>query len=183
MEEKQKVYIKGVPGRGDEVIKALEDLEGFDYYRYDGGNERDLFFIDHDGRIDYQNLNTETAKIIMESYREIKLPEKWKAGDILFREKDDEFAVVKYKSDVSPGEFCCHIVTCFGVYQGSVSIEDDFRLATDSDMIRFHERLHFLGTEWNAEEQVFVDWKWRPKEYYDIACRRVEQERANLTLF
>lgn len=26
MKEKWKVYIKGVPGRGDEVIKILEDL-------------------------------------------------------------------------------------------------------------------------------------------------------------
>lgn len=26
MNESQKVYIKGVPGRGAEVIKALEDL-------------------------------------------------------------------------------------------------------------------------------------------------------------
>lgn len=28
MEEKQKVYIKGDPKRGDEVIRTLEDLGG-----------------------------------------------------------------------------------------------------------------------------------------------------------
>ena len=43
-----------------------------------GTNEDLLYFIKHDGIIDNVYLSSETAKIIMDSYREIKLDEKWK---------------------------------------------------------------------------------------------------------
>lgn len=77
MKEEWKVYIKGVLNRGNEVIKVLTDLGGTNEFLY-GTNEDLLYFIKHDGIIDNVYLSSETAKIIMDSYREIKLDEKWK---------------------------------------------------------------------------------------------------------
>ena len=77
MKEQWKVFIRGVEGRGSEVIKVLTDLGGTNEFLY-GTNEDLLYFIKHDGIIDNVYLSSETAKIIMDSYREIKLDEKWK---------------------------------------------------------------------------------------------------------
>lgn len=78
MNESQKVYIKGVPGRGAEVIKALEDRGGRDGYLCSGKVDDFIYYINHKGNIDFEYLYTEIAKIIMDNYREIKLPEQWK---------------------------------------------------------------------------------------------------------
>ena len=77
MKEQWKVFIRGVEGQGSEVIKVLTDLGGTNEFLY-GTNEDLLYFIKHDGIIDNVYLSSETAKIIMDSYREIKLDEKWK---------------------------------------------------------------------------------------------------------
>ena len=77
MENRQRVFIRGIEGRGNEVIKVLTDLGGTNEFLY-GTNEDLLYFIKHDGIIDNVYLSSETAKIIMDSYREIKLDEKWK---------------------------------------------------------------------------------------------------------
>lgn len=73
MKKEWKVYIKGVEGRGDEVIKTLTNLGGANDFSY-GTNEDLLYFINHDGKIDSIYLSSETAKIIMDNYKEIKLP-------------------------------------------------------------------------------------------------------------
>lgn len=70
MKKEWKVYIKGVEGRGNEVIKALTDLGGTKDFLY-GTNEDLLYFIKHDGKIDSVYLSSETAKIIMDNYKEI----------------------------------------------------------------------------------------------------------------
>jgi hypothetical protein len=50
MTDEQKVYIRGVEGRGDEVIKMLTDLgadrNGFDW---DGNDPKTLYFISYEG--------------------------------------------------------------------------------------------------------------------------------------
>lgn len=74
MREDLKVYIKGVEGRGDEVIKTLTNLGGTNDFSY-GTNEDLLYFINHDGKIDSIYLSSETAKIIMDNYKELHLPE------------------------------------------------------------------------------------------------------------
>lgn len=79
MREDWKVYIKGVQGRGNEVIKALTDLGAKEpFYTTSGSNENFIHFINHKGEIDYVSLDTEQAQIIMDNYKEIKLSEKWK---------------------------------------------------------------------------------------------------------
>ena len=95
MTEAWKVYIKGVPGRGAEVLKVLEDLGGRNGYLYQGENDEWVYYIDHEGNINYEYLDSEIAKIIMDNYREIKLPERWKDGDVLVDNDNPNRFVIK----------------------------------------------------------------------------------------
>lgn len=78
MEDRQKVYIKGCPTRGDEVIKILTDLGGHNTPSYNGKNEAAYYFINPDGIIDSTfPFRSGTFPFIKEFYKEISLP-RWK---------------------------------------------------------------------------------------------------------
>ena len=79
MKEEQKVYIRGVGDRGDEVIKTLEDLGGGNPYRYHGDNNNAYYYINPDGEIAYTCADVEFRLLpfLREFYKEIKLP-RWK---------------------------------------------------------------------------------------------------------
>ena len=83
MEKKFKVYIKGVQGRGNEVIKALTDLGAENRDSCDGKDPKMLYFLNHSHGIARALLDSEVGRIIMDNYREILLPEQWRDGDIL----------------------------------------------------------------------------------------------------
>lgn len=163
MTETCKEYIKGVRGRGDEVIKTLEDL-GAKNCQLDGDAPECLYFIDHEGLVSLALLDSEFGKIIMDDYRELHLPEKWKDGDILYNENDDVFAVVR---DIH-GYISTHIAINNGEIEKDFTFpKEDFRLVTPSEVERFHELLHKNGKEWDAEKKQLVDWKWKPKQEED----------------
>lgn len=170
MTEEWKVYIKGVRGRGNEVVEVLEDLGGRDGYLYDGylytgKNEERIYYINHNGKIDYEYLNSEIAKIIMDNYKEIKLPEQWKDGDILYSDTDKEFAVFKDKWKLDSDKFLAYFATCHGGYLTLQAIRRrDFRLTTKLEVEQFYEYLHSIGKDWDAEKKQLVDWKWKPKK-------------------
>lgn len=165
MKEEWKVYIKGVPDRGAEVIKVLEDIGGRDSYLRKGEKDDWLYYIDHEGKIDYDYLESEISKIIMDNYREIKLPEKWKDGDILYNETNKVFAVVKFECNFNTDIVVPYFVSHYGKYLTKESIcKRDFRLATKSEITQFHERLHHsLGKDWDAEKKRLIDLKWKPE--------------------
>ena len=75
MEKKFKVYIKGVQGRGNEVIKALTDLGAEKQCFHGSGDPEYLFFINHNHGISCAIIDSEFGQIIMDNYREILLPE------------------------------------------------------------------------------------------------------------
>ena len=75
MTEAWKVYIKGVPDRGNEVIKMLEDLGAKNPFDYDGNRLVYLYYIWHDGSIHAELIDNEYGQIIMDNYREITLSE------------------------------------------------------------------------------------------------------------
>ena len=102
MEEKKKVFIRGRKGRGDEIKGILERLgaeaKGINC------NEGDcVYFINHDNEIDcVPGFSTELAQIIMDNYKEIKLPrQEWKDGNVLVCDKwPGQYAVFKkYRED------------------------------------------------------------------------------------
>lgn len=186
MKEEWKVYIKGVPNRGNEVIKALTDLgakEGF--YTKSGSDDNIIHFINHKGEIDYEYLDSESGQIIMDNYHELKLPEKWKDGNILINNDGSDYKVFwEYDSD-SDTSFYAHNVSMdvngtLTQYSGSiwhgekiVCFIEDYRLASNSEVKRFHKLLNKCGKDWDGEKKQLVDFKWKPKQgeaYYYVDC-------------
>lgn len=80
--QKQKVWIRGVEGRGDEVIKMLTDLGAKNCDGLAGNDPNRVYSITTDGAIacTRDGVTIETLKTY---YREIKLPEKWVTGYVL----------------------------------------------------------------------------------------------------
>lgn len=160
MEEKRKVFIRGVEDRGNEVITTLTNL-GAKNDVAEGNNSNCIYFIGHDGYINCIEIGSEFAKIIEDTYKEIKL---WKDGDILFSENNNEFAVfAKWPTD--PDKFFSYI-TIWPWHQYYVTYQvidkKDFRIATKEEIAQFYERLHSNGKDWDAEKKKLVDWKRKP---------------------
>ena len=102
MEEKKKVWIRGRKGQGSEIKGILTGLgaKAAEVICEDGDC---IYFINHDNEIDcVPGFSTELAQIIMDNYREIKLPrQEWKDGDVLVCDKwPGQYAVFKkYRED------------------------------------------------------------------------------------
>ena len=82
MEQKQKVWIRGVKGRGDEVIKMLMDLGAKNCDDLAGNDPNRVYSITTDGAIACTRDGV-TIEMLKTYYREIKLPEKWVTGAVL----------------------------------------------------------------------------------------------------
>ena len=176
MEEKQKVWIRGVKDRGEEVINALENLGGKNKYGYTGVDDARVYFISHKGNIALMNAEVEWAHIIMDNYKEIKLPaQQWKDGDILSATDAKEYVVYCDKK----AEFDDLFFTYVSVSNTDGLCQDDdtplkkfYRLATETEINEFHKMLHEYGKDWDAEKKDLVDWSWKPKvgeRYYYIS--------------
>ena len=102
MEEKKKVFIRGREGREQEVIDILAGLgANAPKYEYGDGNDY-IYFINHNNEIGVALINSEVGAIIMDNYKEIKLPgQEWKDGDVLICDKwPGQCAVFKkYRED------------------------------------------------------------------------------------
>lgn len=180
MEKRQRVFIKGVQGRDEEIIKALEDCGGYCHPHYIGDKDNVIYYINHSGIIDHAKIYEEIARIIMDDYYEIKLPEKqWKDGDILFSETDNEFAVFEVEH-INSNKFFSYLSTCYAGYLTHQDIpKRDFRLATESEIEQFYNRLHAINKDWDTEKKQLVDWVWKPNDkeaYYTIEINRGKVE-------
>ncbi len=185
MKDEQCVFIRGVEGRGDEVIEMLKSRGGKLYGQIDGETPDFIYCIFHDGYIYSVSYDFELAKVIMDNYRELHLPERWKDGDVLANvEFDDCFAVCKCKSVCITRDdaYHCYMYADFGCGEidadGCNILHSAYRLATPSEVEHFHELLHKHGKEWDAEKKKLVEWRWKPKEgdtyYYVDGCTLVE---------
>lgn len=161
MKEEWKVYIGGIE-RSDEIIKALTDL---------GAKNNDglidkyischyIYFINHKGNISSVSIKSETAKIIMDNYREIKLVKnRWKEGDILINNDGTCYKVFsEYDTNIITNFFGHNIqISVNGInaeYDGTWVCEiKDYRLATPKEIEHFHEILHKCGKDWDAEKK------------------------------
>ena len=96
MEEKQKVFIRGRKGRGDEIKGILEGL-GAEAAGISCNDGDCIYFIGHENGICVTYIYSEQAQVIMDNYREVELPaEQWKDGDILaFNKYPGCYAVFK----------------------------------------------------------------------------------------
>ena len=101
MEEKKKVFIRGRKGCGKEIVKVLEGL-GAKTLVSSCYDENYVYFITHNDKIIGAPLGFEVAAIVMDNYKEIKLPgQEWKDGDVLICDKwPGQCAVFKkYRED------------------------------------------------------------------------------------
>jgi len=64
MTDEQKVYIRGVEGRGNEVIKMLTDLGGENSCLLNGEDVMLIYFIRHDIEISYVMEDSELSKMV-----------------------------------------------------------------------------------------------------------------------
>lgn len=168
MTDEQRVFVRGVKGRGSEVIKILEDLGGKVPPLDLGGNPKYIYFISHDGDITCMLYESEGGKIIMDFYREIKLPEQWKDGDIIVENNTNPVYSV-FKSAEGNGKFSEYFcVTIDGIIKANIfrSISKWY-LANKEERKTFTNLLHKHCKDWDSEKKQLVDWKWKPKEDED----------------
>lgn len=168
MKEEWKVYIKGIQGRGNEVIKALTELGGKKGKYFNGDDDDYVYFITHTGEIDHEHIYTEKAKIIMDNYKEIKLSGQWSDGDILVRKDNNNlFCVYQKPADNGKG-FLCHVYVTKDVLFTGVTVPtdpaDNYRKATDTEKSTFYSLINNHHLNWDIEKKQLVDWRPKDKE-------------------
>lgn len=172
MREDWKVFIRGNKDRGEEVIKALEDCGASNSLGHIGDYDAALYFINHNGIIDStRDYNAEFAKIIMDNYTELHLPEKWKDGDILVHTDDDgstDYAVYKETEEFNEYTQPYSILTYASVNKHVYGIniivfKDNWKLASDEEHKEFYDLLHKHGVDWDSGNKQLIKWKWKPK--------------------
>lgn len=167
MKNKQKVWIRGIKGRGEEVLNALKALGGklVRNTLLSGGDDDYIYIIDHEGFIAAAYIKGEIAKIIMECYREIKLSDHWKDGTVLFRPLHRTFAVCTEKEDTQWGDVLAHFVLDENELEYNCSIrKSDYRIANKKERKIFLKWLYKLGCGFDFKTKKVTEWSWRPKE-------------------
>lgn len=95
MEAKKKIYIKGRKGRGSEIKSILQGLGATDESMIRCENEDTVYFIDPNNKINWAFIDSLVGIIIMDNYKEIKLPLfPWRDGDILIDDKHPNCCVM-----------------------------------------------------------------------------------------
>ena len=166
MKNKQKVWIRGVEGRGEEVLNALKSHGG--KLKFNSANTGDvpyvIYTIDHEGYIGGAEIKTETAKIIMDCYRELKLSERWKDGTVLFSPLHRTFAV--YTEEDNP---LSYVHTRFVLSDNEIEYncaihKSEYRIANKKERKIFLKWLHKLGKDFDFKTKEVVKWRWKPKK-------------------
>mgnify|MGYP003591693360 CR=1 FL=1 len=188
MKEEWKVWIKGVSGRGDEVIKKLIDLGAKNAYSLMGSYEKTILYIDYKGNICCTGDTSEIAYIIKDNYKEIKLSDNWKDGDILVDNIDPDSFIVFRRVDIAASEKDgklinkLSVVTHAGVSGTWVfpacvagTLEDiikHYHKASQEELERINSSLTSKGLKYDAYKKKVMRIMWKPIDgdlYYHIA--------------
>lgn len=161
MKEEQKIYIRGSKNRPDDVRKILEQnggevIEGTNFTLEDS-----IYYINHDGIIDYAPEGSELFHWITEYFHEIKWPnhsESWQAGDILVNNNDsNEFYV--FDKFAEQENIFVHLKIIKNPREDKIlGINDTYHLiphtlfhkANDKELKTFHDILAERNLTWNA---------------------------------
>lgn len=175
MEERQRVWVRGVENRGEEVIQYLESLGGRNAYLQDGNNPNRIYYIDHNLYISYENYDCETSKIIRDYYKEYILPEyQFKDGDILKHKEYNNFMVYNENGEPNKTVFISYLFVNRNSCMTGTTLyakKSDYRLATPSEIEEFNNMLQELGYEWDCDNKQLLASYWKPKyneTYYYI---------------
>lgn len=176
MDDKQKVYIRVQKERNKDIDLIFEQL-GYkdvdschiieDYsrlYSYDPENVELIIYPHPNGEIVCTALTSFLGELVVDNYREIKLSEMWKDGDILFCPQYKRFAIYKSESIVINSAVVYYCIDEKCLTHSLIRIEiNNFRHATPQEIVQFHEFLHKHGKDWDAEKKQLISWKWKPK--------------------
>lgn len=129
MKDCQKVYIKGNPNRGAEVIKALTDLGGVNHNGLDGKGKNTYYYISPLGIIiGVAHYEKNMLSILKEFYKEISL-ERWKS------EYEGQYYFIDIKGDIMqkiwfdsrPDNLCYKFGNCFRTKEEAEIARDKFK--------------------------------------------------------
>ena len=174
----EKVWLRGVPGRGDDVIDMLKEFGGkpspIITAPHFAGNPRHVLYINHDGIIDFEPETSELAKVIMDCYTHIGLPARkgpyWCDGTILIRQailstefaegRGDDFAIFKaVENDESLFTAYAELDVYNKIYEGSILPTADYRPAAPEETKEFVNRIMAMGKFWNPWTKKMEDLK------------------------
>ena len=193
MEKKQKVFVRGMKDYGSAVIQSLERLGGINANGFTGTKSENIYFIRHNRIIECALADTETAHIIMEEY-ELLHPQVIRNGTIMVRPADAEHSETSYAvvcgtaygvmKDSGNKEFLGY--SLYLQVNGStlddytkdnryICYLDGYFPVNDAWEAQFHDTLHTIGKEWDAEKKELVDYnaRWKPSdrtEYYYVTA-------------
>ena len=156
----ENVWLRGVPGRGEEVMDLLAKFGGkpTPIVSYYSDEPKQILFIDHDGKMDAEPEDTELAKAIMDCYTPISLPAKspfWDDGTLLIRRNilqsfGIDYAIFKAPESIVPFFSVYALLTSEDrVHHGGLCDFADFRPATESETVEFVNRLLTIKKLWN----------------------------------
>ena len=87
--ENMRVWIRGNKERGEEVIKALTDLGAKNINKRSGECEDAIYSVDKHNKIDCLSTDSDIASLVVNFYKEIKLPYKPKDKELVCCWDDD----------------------------------------------------------------------------------------------
>lgn len=165
----EKVWMRGVPGRGTEVKNLFKEWGGrsskFDVTPMSACDPKNIIYINHEGFIDYADESKELAKVIMDCYKPIGLPAiavtapLWENGTVLIRKDtvpkcfDDgpsDFVIVDATKDEVPFFTAYAELTPDNLlFDYSHLPFEGYRRAKPEEIKEFVSRLRDLGKFWN----------------------------------
>jgi len=178
MKDEQRVYIRGVENRGNEVIETLKKLGGINRQSLGGGNKYVYYYINPKGAIDYGYVDECSPEhlLVKEFYREITLPKEknWEDGDLLVQFNGVIKEYMVYSHDVIDIELYA-IMTHIWISDEEHSTyttrllcdASNAKIASKDDINDFQKLLHEHGKEWDFKNKKLIDWRWKPENNED----------------
>lgn len=180
MKENQKVYIRGIKNRGDEIIETLKKLGGINRKSLGGDDKYAYYYINPKGVIDYvyEHEYSPDYLLVKEFYKKIELSERknWKDGDLLVRSYEGKKEYIVYsdkKSEIDGYIVLSYVYADDNVCYANAALVNtsDFKPAFKDDTEEFQKFLHKNGKEWDFKNKKLIDWRWKPEnneEYWYI---------------
>lgn len=167
MKEEQKIYVRGSNDRPYAVRNILEqyggEVNGVTNFTYTSC----IYYINHDGIIDYTSEVSELYRMITEYYNEVKLPdpsECWKTGDILVSNNDSNRFYV-FESFAKDGRIFVYLeISKSPIDDKAIRINDIYHLApyipchkaNDKEIATFYNILATRNLSWDAYNKKLI---------------------------
>lgn len=176
MKDKQKIFIIGNKYRGDEIKDILTGLGAHPVTDVSCNDDRFIYFINHENEISVALVGSEVAKIIMDNYKEIKLPQQpWWYGDILIDDSEPKsYAVFKeYKKYHTFGAYFI-LINKTAYFDTSASVET-FHLASEEELKNLPRLFRLLRDALNVDD-LCLPKKVEQNPLTDNEAKRLREE-------